>query len=102
MKELRWINEAVKGEPDNRYLGDRESLGYCPKGSTSELATPKNTNLKDLTDYCDMEAEGANYHSFVGVHEKLAKLITDKSSEAVAKEVFFGIAVAGGLHEFNE
>lgn len=101
MSKLFWIHEKVEDEPDNVYLGDKESLTYCPKGSTKEPADAENTTLEDLYEYCDSEAENANYHSFVGTHQKLANLISKLGSEAIAKAVMFEIAKSGGLHEFN-
>jgi len=102
MSNLFWINEKCDGDEVNRYLGNAHSLSFCGKGSTSEKATVDNTTLEDLEEYCDSEAEGANYHHFVGVHKKLGTLISKKSNSAVAKAVMFEIAIAGGLHEFND
>lgn len=95
--KLHWITEGGEG----RYIGDDGSLGWLSKEANHEVATTNNTTSAELAEYCDLEAEGANYHNFCGVHAKLAALIVDRSSEQVARSVMYEVALAGGLHEYN-
>lgn len=92
--KLMWIQEGTE-----RYLGDSNYFGAKSKGSGP--ASLESVTLGELCQYCDDEAEGANYHQFVGVHEKLGDLIQKHSTEKAAKEVMYEIATAGGLHEFR-
>lgn len=96
MSALVWINEVNDGET-TRHLGLLGYLRYCSdKASEAVPATSANTTLEQLVNYCEDEAESANYHSFCGAHEKLAAVIVEASNGFVAKRVFFTIAEAGG------
>lgn len=75
----------------------------------SQWVTPEDVCSRDITtatasqlaELCDQACENANYHDFVGAHEKLAKLIDDAAGPDASRKVLLAIAEAGGLHEIN-
>lgn len=58
--------------------------------------------LDELVQYLDSDAEGANYHEFVGVHEWMGAAIKKFASEEVAIKVLRLVAEYGGLVEVND
>jgi hypothetical protein len=58
--------------------------------------------LEELANHCDMEAEQANYHDFVGVHRLLATLLYKEVGRIKAHAILLHIAEYGGLHNMHE
>jgi hypothetical protein len=56
-------------------------------------------NSEELADWCDREAENANYHRMVGAHMWLSGILVKEAGEDVATKVMRAIADVGGLHE---
>ena len=53
----------------------------------------------ELAHWCDQEAESANYHSFVGTHEKIQKWMSKNLGDEAAQKFMRWAADSGGLHE---
>lgn len=80
----------------NRVMRSDE-LKDCldPDGESVDDSIPLSSQL--LAQYLDDEAEGENYHDFVGCHAALAKLIAKHASEEVVVKVLTDIVLAGSL-----
>jgi len=68
-------------EPDS-YQCDSEEGDVCVEIGIEEAT------LEDFYTHFDNEAESANYHSFVGLHEYLAKLLEQEVGRAAATRIF--------------
>lgn len=58
--------------------------------------------LDDLVELCDGDAENCDCHEFVGVHRKLAKMLTNKFGVKDARDVMLSIAKRRGLHGMQD
>lgn len=87
-KTLIWLTED--GET---YLGYRDRYN---KGVEAADAT-----LEQLADMCDLEAESANAHDFVGSHRLLAALLYRHVGRERATAILREVAELGGLDGMN-
>lgn len=91
LKTIIWIKE--EGD-DDRSLAYRDR--WNPSGDDAADAT-----IEDLADFCDLGAESANAHDFVGAHRLLAALLHKHCGREKATAVMREIAELGGLDEMN-
>lgn len=89
VKQIIWFEDD--GE---RFLAYQDH--YHPQGDDASDAT-----LEDLADFCDLGAESANAHDFVGAHRLLAALLHKHVGRQKATEILREIAELGGLDEMN-
>ncbi len=87
---LHWCTEMENGST-YRFLTKRESLYTSP-------ATLDNTTADDLIEFSENEAEGNNYHDFIGKAEFIYNTVTKHSDTGTAKAVLYDIVASG---EFN-
>lgn len=84
----------VKEEDSEPYIAWASDADMYDKDQILSK-NPKPT-LEELAEFLDQDAENANYHDFVGVHETLSSILR-RRCPAVAMEVMMEIISRGGL-----
>lgn len=90
---LVWINDdGWRLSHDDEYV----------KRLSLETKSADDATLEDLAEFCDSEAENANYHNLVGAHEIVAAALLKAGGREKATEMMRVIAEFGGLAEITD
>ena len=92
-----------------RKIVQFEEDGECWIGYESDYSKKYNkivnenptTDIKEIVDLCDQEAESRNNHGFVCLHRLLAKMLIGEVGEDYATNIMKTIAEYGGLDGMN-
>jgi hypothetical protein len=74
-------------------------IGYRDK--YNKVVDGPEMTLEDIAEFCDLNAEGRNNHSLVGLHRLIAAILYNKFGREAATETLRTIAEFGGLDEMG-
>lgn len=78
-----------------------DELKNCMDPDEEAIDDKKPIDVQLLAEWLDEEAEGANYHDFVGCHKKLGELIEKHAGSEAAIKVLSDIVLAGSLRDMR-
>jgi hypothetical protein len=94
MKELVWIDYED---------GSDICIGYRYEHDEFDKIVPgPEMTIENIADFCDLNAESRNNHSYVGVHRLLSAILHAQYGRENATKTIRTIAEYGGLDEMNE
>lgn len=77
-------------------------LAFKDRDNEARAEPAPDADLEDLAELCDVDAEGANHHAFVGAHRELGILLRRWAGREVATSILREVAERGGLHGLRD